>query len=122
MATLVHGTTRARAERIIQNGPNPKYLESGGVAANDGFSTYVEGGPYIYGTPEDYAKGKAAQCPQEGGPVILVIEDVPDDALSAANRHNLSPLSHGVVQFDFGAGMEELLAAWDTLPKIIRAV
>jgi hypothetical protein len=122
MVTLVHGTTRFRAEQIIKNGPNPRYREPGGVPSNDGFSMYVEGGPYIYGTPEDYAKGKAAQCPQEGGPVILVIEDVPDDALSAANLYNLSPLRHGVVQFDYGAGLEELLAVWEQLPKTIRDV
>ena len=122
MTTLVHGTTRHRAESIINNGPDPRYLEPGGVPSNDGFSTYVEGGPFIYGTPEDYARGKAAQFPHEGGPVILVIEDVPDDALSAANLYGLSPLSHGVIQFDIGAGLKELLAVWNSLPKTIRDV
>jgi hypothetical protein len=32
------------------------------------------------------------------------------------------PLSQGVVQFDEGEGLEELRAAWSTLPKQIITV
>jgi hypothetical protein len=122
MATLVHGTTRHRAERIIRNGPDPRYLEPGGVPSNDGFSTYLESGPFMFKRPEEYATGKAHQFPGEGGPVILVIEGVPDDVLSAANRLGLLPLKSGVVQFDHGDGLEELLAVWNNLTKTIRDV
>ena len=119
MATLVHGTTRYRAELISKNGPDPKYLEPGGIPTNDGFSTYLEAGPFLYKPPEVYANGKAKQCPNEGGPVILVIEKVPAAVLAAANRDGLFPLKNGLVQFDTGAGLEELLAVWPTLTKTI---
>jgi len=121
MVTLVHGTTRHRAERIIQFGPDPRYLEPGGVPANDGFSMYVDGGPYLFDPPELYARGKDRQCPSEGGPVILVVE-VPESILEAADPLGVFPLKFGVVQFDVGAGIEELLKAWHTLPKTIRDV
>jgi hypothetical protein len=122
MATLVHGTTRHRAERIIKFGPNPRFIEPGGNRTDEGFSTYLEGGPFEYDPPEAYARGKAAQFPNEGGAVILVIENVPDDVLAAANRDGFFPLEHGLVQFDRGAGLEELLAIWPTLPKHLRNV
>ena len=32
------------------------------------------------------------------------------------------PLTQGLVQFDCGAGLEELIAAWPGLPKGIRSV
>ena len=122
MATLVHGTTRHRAELIIRNGPDPGFIEPGGSRTNEGFSTYLEGGPFEFDGPEVYARGKAAQFPNEGGAVILVIENVPDDVLAAANPDGLFPLEHGLVQFDRGAGLEELLAIWASLPKQIRNV
>jgi hypothetical protein len=31
----------------------------------------LEAGPFFFGTPEDYARGKAQEFPEEGGPVIL---------------------------------------------------
>jgi len=122
MTTLIHGTTRYRAEQIILHGPNPRYVEPGGLPTNDGFSTYVETGPYPYLLPEEYAEGKSRQCPTEGGPVILVIDNVPDDVLEAANRQGWFPLHEGVVQFDTGEGLEELQAVWHALPKMIRDV
>jgi len=66
--------------------------------------------------------GKAAQFPSEGGAVILVIDGVPDDVLTAANPDGFFPLEHGLVQFDLGAGLEELLAVWPSLSKHIRDV
>jgi hypothetical protein len=50
------------------------------------------------------------------------MENVPNDVLAAANRDGWFPLSNGVVQFDAGAGLEELLAVWATLAKTIRDV
>lgn len=78
---------------------------------------YLEGGPYIFNPPEAYSRGKAAQFPHEGGPVILAVE-IPDEVLSAADP--FLPIEDGVVQFGFGVGIEELLATWKDLRKEIR--
>jgi hypothetical protein len=112
---LLHGTTRRRAERILQEGPNTRFQEPGSQAAADGFSMCVEAGPFFFGAPEEYARGKAAEFPDEGGPVILVV-DVPQHIIERA-MNDWFPLSQGLVQFDPGAGLEELLAAWPSLPK-----
>ena len=117
---LLHGTTRRRAESIMQNGPDPRFREPGGLATNDGFSTCVEGGPTPFGVPSDYAKGKAMQFPNEGGAAILTV-DVPSDVIAFA-VNEWFPLSQGLVQFDVGNGLEELLSAWPFLVKEIRDV
>ena len=117
---LLHGTTRARAEQILQHGPNPQFQEPGGQAWEDGFSMNLEAGPFLFGTPADYARGKAREFPDEGGPVILAV-DVPDAIIQRA-VNDWFPLSQGVVQFDPGSGLEELVAAWGTLAKEIRSV
>jgi len=69
----------------------------------------VETGPFLFGTPEDYARGKAQAFPAEGGPVILAV-DVPDDIVQRA-VNTWFPLSQGLIQFDVGAGIEELIAS-----------
>jgi hypothetical protein len=112
---LLHGTTRRRAEQILQEGPNTRFQEPGGQAWGDGFSMCLEAGPFLFGAPEEYARGKAAEFPDEGGPVILVV-DVPQDIIARA-INDWFPLSQGLVQFDPGAGLEELMAAWPTFPK-----
>lgn len=112
---LLHGTTRRRAERILALGPDPGFREPGGRPSADGFSTTLETGPFLFGTPEGYARGKAAEFPDEGGPVILVI-DVPDDIVHRAAT-DWFPLGQGLVQFDRGAGFEELVAAWPAVAK-----
>ena len=117
---LLHGTTRSRAEQILQHGPNPHFQEPGGQAWEDGFSMSVEAGPFLFGTPADYAQGKAKQFPDEGGPVILMV-DVPDDIVQVV-VNDWFPLSQGLVQFDPGAGLEELIVAWPSLAKEIRSV
>lgn len=119
---LLHGTTRRRAEQILARGPDPAYREPGGRATADGFSLALEAGPFLFGTPEEYARGKAAQFPAEGGPVILVV-DVPDEVVRRA-ASEWFPLSQGVVQFDPGEGLEELAAAWPEIAKaaVIRSV
>ena len=122
MTTLIHGTTRFRAELILKHGPNPGFIEPGGRKTYEGFSTYIESGPYLLDPPEEYARGKDALFPNEGGPVILVIENVPDSVLAAANSDGLFPPDYGLVQFDVGAGLEELLAVWPNLSISIRNV
>jgi hypothetical protein len=117
VATLHHGTTRRRAERIIATGPDPDFVEPGGLERAEGFSTGLPNGPFPVGAPKDYARRKAALFPAEGGPVILEVE-VPDHIVALAADVFL-PLAQGVVQFDEGAGLEELRAAWPALPKRI---
>jgi len=68
-----------------------------------------------FGTPDAYARGKAAEFPDEGGPVFLVL-DVQADIIARAINDWL-PLSQALIQFDPGAGLEELLVAWPTLQK-----
>jgi hypothetical protein len=120
MAILLHGTTLVRAKRIEAYGPDPNFVEPGDGTTAEGFSTCLDGGPFPLGAPEDYARGKAALFPNEGGPVILVM-DVPDGVIELAVDEYF-PLSQGVVQFDAGTGLEELRAVWPTLPKEIRQV
>jgi hypothetical protein len=117
---LLHGTTRVRAERILQHGPDPQFQEPGGQDSDEGFSMNVEVGPFHFGLPEDYARGKATQFPDEGGPAILAV-NVPDDLVQRAVG-DWFPISQGLIQFDRGAGMEELIAAWSILVKEIRSV
>ncbi|HTU91824.1 MAG TPA: hypothetical protein VMF69_17210 [Gemmataceae bacterium] len=45
--------------------------------------------------------------------------DVPDDILALAVDEAYFPLSQGLAQFDGGAGLEELRAAWPSLAKAI---
>src|SRR5882724_5137842 len=118
MAILLHGTTRWRAERIIANGPDPDFVEPGGGPRAENFSTYLEAGPFTLDPPQTYALGKAKNFPAEGEPVILVL-DVPDDIINKTDLV-LNPLGFGVIQFDVGSGLEELLAAWPTIAKRIE--
>lgn len=99
-------------------GPDPDFIEPGSEARAEGFSTCLEGGPFPIGTPEEYAHRKTAAFPNEGGPAILRV-DVPDDILALATDEVYFPLSQGIVQFDEGAGLEELRAAWPSLTKAI---
>ena len=119
---LLHGTTRRRAEQIRDLGPDPRFREPGGQATDDGFSLYLESGPFLFGMPEEYARGKASEFPEEGGPVILVLE-VPDEIVHRAAT-DWFPLSQGLVQFDPGSGLEELVAVWSTIASTaqIRSV
>ena len=70
---LLHGTNRQRAESIVKNGPIARFREPNGTTA-DGFSTSPAEGPYDFGSPEDNARGKAVNFPNEGGPAILAFE------------------------------------------------
>jgi hypothetical protein len=114
MAILLHGTTRLCAEKILLNGPDPERLRP------YGFSTCLERGPFPLGRPGEYARRKAEDFPEEGSPAILAV-DVPDDLIDLAVDEYF-PLSQGVVQFDEGAGLEQLLEKWATLWKEVRSV
>lgn len=118
MAILLHGTTLRRAERILAHGPDPNFREPGGSDRAESFSTALAQGPFPLGTPHDYARLKASNFPNEGGPVLLEVE-VPDAIIALAVDAVFFPLSQGVVQFDEGTGLEELRAAWATLTKRI---
>ena len=120
MRVLLHGTTRVRAERLIATGPDPDFVEPGGGPRAENFSTYLDTGPFAFGTPEEYACRKAILFPNEGGAVILRIE-VPDDVVALAADEHL-PLSQGVVQFDEGMGLEALQQAWTALKQSIESV
>ena len=80
----------------------------------------LEAGPFLFGTVEEYARGKSREFPDEGGPVILAVDVPVEIVLKAAN--DWFPLSQGLVQFDHGCGLEELLQAWPTLVKETRNV
>jgi hypothetical protein len=120
MAILLHGTTRWRAERILADGPDPNFQEPGDDQRAEAFWTSLQCGPFPEGTPQEYALGKAALFPDEGGPAILVL-DVPDDLIALTDQV-FYPLRWGVVAFEEGRGLEELLAAWPTISKQIQEV
>jgi hypothetical protein len=117
MAILLHGTTRHRAQQIVRCGPDPRYQEPGGQYCKEGFSLCFQAGPFLFGTPAEYACGKASAFPNEDGPAILEV-DVPDDIIALADNGWFPP-SQGIVQFDIGAGIAELLNVWPTLRKQI---
>ncbi len=117
MTILLHGTTQRRAKLIENRGPDPDFVEPNGMDKAESFAVSLVFGPFeAVGRPEDYACRKAAGFPDEGGPAILVV-DVPDDVLARAVDEKYFPLSQGFVQFDEGAGLEELRAAWPTLRR-----
>lgn len=105
---LWHGTTRLRAEHLLQNGPDLNLVVGGDTA--EGLSTAYPHGPYPLGDPRDYARRKARLFPQEGGPAILEI-DVPASIVALAVHPG------GEVWFGPGFGLEELLAAWPRISK-----
>jgi hypothetical protein len=119
MPILLHGTTKRRAEQILECGPDPDFIEpgSGETGRAESFSTFLEEGPFLFGRPEDYAHCKASTFPDEGGPAILVV-DVPKDIVDLAVGPYF-PLEQGLVQFDRGTGLEELKAEWSRLEKQI---
>src|SRR5581483_1979726 len=109
---LHHGTTRRRAESIVRNGPGRNSRETGIYERVVGFSAAIVGEECESGPPEEYARGKAEQATDEGGPVILEI-DVPDEVIDAAL------ITGGEVRFEMNCGLPELLQSWPTLPKRI---
>jgi hypothetical protein len=136
---LLHGTTLARAERIVRGGPDVGFVEPGDASAVGNFSFTAEGTPSAVGTSVTYALGKAAAFPDERGPALVAVE-VPDDVVRQAAlehlalfngliRYNVTAelrelvaLCGGIVQFDPGPTLDSLLKAWGTIPKEIRGV
>jgi hypothetical protein len=120
---LLHGTTRKRAELIQQSGPDVNFREPSGTTA-DGFSTALAQGPFDIGRPEDYARLKAANFPNEGGPATLAFE-LPDDLADTlvGGVGQLVPgkaLNVGSeIRFEPGGGLEQLLAVWPDLTKTV---
>jgi hypothetical protein len=122
---LLHGTTRWRAERILAEGPDIRFAEPGEIVSRNRkreFTMNLESGPFWCGHPEDYARGKAAQFPAEGGPVILAL-DVSEEIVSKACDNGL-PVAQGLIQFEPGSGLEELIRNWPSLVQTaqIRSV
>lgn len=119
---LWHGTTLRRAEQILAQGPDPLFREPGRAASDEGFSTNLKDGPLLFGHPHDYARGKSRAFPEEGGPAILEM-DIPDEIIQRAVTEWF-PLHQGLVQFNAGSGLEELLAAWSEIANsaVIRSL
>jgi hypothetical protein len=120
---LQHGTTLKRAWEIEAHGPNPNYAEpnSGGRRYDPpGFSTARLDRPFGVGTPEQYARSKSANFPDEGGPVILEIE-VPLEIIEILESHPdaRDAMESGDTLFDPAFGIKELRAEW---PKLIKRV
>ena len=114
MALLFHGTTLRRAFPILASGPDPGYVEPGGDVGAENFSACLTFGPSeCVGKPEEYACRKARNAPDEKGAALLIVE-IPDEVIALA-VNEWFPLAHGLVQFDLGAGLEELRAAWPHL-------
>lgn len=136
---LLHGTTRLRAESIDRTGPDVNFVEPGGVGIAENFSFTVESMPSRVGESANYARGKAAAFPNEGSPAIIAV-DVPDEVVRLAAIEHLSlfaglieyneaadigelvRLCGGVIQFDPGPALDNLLAMWGSLAKEIRGV
>jgi hypothetical protein len=136
---LLHGTTRARAESIVQHGPDVTFVEPEGRGIAENFSFTAEGTPSAVGDSPAYARGKATAFPNELGAVVVAV-DVPDDVVRMAAVEHLSlytgfieydegadvgelvVLCGGVVQFDPGPALDSLLAKWGSLVKEIRGV
>jgi hypothetical protein len=122
MAILLHGTTLYRAERIVANGPDLDFIEPGDGPSAEEFSALLDTGRTdVVGSAQEYAIRKAANFPDEGGPVVLAVE-VPDAIVDLAFDAFL-PRSQGLVQFDRdGEALRLLLQTWPSLPKQIRQV
>ena len=113
LLVLRHGTTRRRADSILRNGPDPKFMEPGSTDPARGFSTCPPDGPMSVGTPEQYAVGKARNFPNEGGPAVFEVE-VPEEIIELAID------AGGEVRFEPGFGLEELLKSWPQLQKRVQ--
>lgn len=118
---LQHGTTLRRALEIEARGPDPHYVEpnSGGRRWDPpGFSTCRLDRPFGVGSPEQYARLKAANFPSEGGPAVLEVE-VPAViiALLEADPDARDSMDSGDTLFDPNVGIAELRVAWPHLSK-----
>lgn len=124
---LHHGTTRARAERLLVVPPDAFYREPGESpdVRDRGFSATVAGAPDLgLGTAEGYAREKALNFPDQGGPAILEV-DVPVWIVDLVRTHPDLSLAAETGEIRFvprerrlpGVGLDELRAVWLTLQK-----
>jgi len=136
---LLHGTTLARAQSIVQRGPDIHFVEPGGVGIAENFSFTAEGTPAAVGDSLSYARGKATAFPNELGPAVVAV-DVPEEVVRMAAVEHLSlfgdlieydegaevselvALCGGVIQFDPGPALDSLITNWGALVKEIRGV
>lgn len=122
---LRHGTTLRRAERLLVTVPDPNFIDPSGdrYSRADGISFVVADSADLgLGSAERYARAKARNFPDEGGPVILEVE-VPVGIVDILRDDWAAGLvvASNEVRFEPGLGLDELVAAWPTLPKrIIR--
>jgi hypothetical protein len=75
------------------------------------------------GTPEGYARLKAANFPNEGGPVIIEMA-VPPELIDVLEADDWSAafMASGDACFTPEVGLMELLAAWPIIAKRIVPV
>jgi hypothetical protein len=86
---LLHGTTRARADSLVQHGPDLHFVEPGGVGIAGNFSFTAENAPSAVGDSLACARGKAAAFPNERGPAVVAV-DVPEAVVRMAAIEHLT--------------------------------
>jgi hypothetical protein len=120
---ISHGTTLERAKRLLQEAPNPDFIEPGGVHLTraGGFSAVLSKEQDIGLLPaEFYAQSKSEIFPKEGGPAILEIE-IPVWIVDILKNDPIAAMiiSSGEFRFEPDLGLKELQQAWPTLSKRI---
>jgi hypothetical protein len=125
LVLLRHGTTRKRAEAILEKGPDPHFREPGSQEAAGSFWTTPAASRFGIGDPHVCARGKAMLFSNEGGPAILEFELEDELWKNIASTVQAWKEIHkainwkDAIEFDFGHGLEQLLEAWPRLVKRI---
>ena len=121
---LHHGTTLHRAERLQQTPPDPDFSRAGWKSIRPGRRVLGQSSPVKpdvgLGSAEHYARMKAANFPEEGGPVILEVEVL----MWIVDILRNDPIANMVVEsvevrFEPSLGLEKLRQAWPNLVKKI---
>jgi hypothetical protein len=120
---LLHGTTLRRAEALLNTPPDANFVEPGGdrYSRAEGFSAVIARQADVgLGSAERYARLKAGNFPNEGGPVILEVE-VPAWIVDILRNDPIAGMivASGEVRFEPDLGLPELQQAWPTLTKRI---
>jgi hypothetical protein len=120
---IAHGTTMLRAQSLLNHPPDEAFVEPGGdhFSRAGGFSGVITGTTDLgLGSAEGYARMKAANFPNEGGPAILEV-DVPAWIvdLLANDPYAAMVVNSGELRFEPDLGLRELQQAWPTLAKRI---
>ena len=119
MSILLHGTTQALR---LQNrsGTTRCAFQGAGRSRHERRIRDLPQGrtrPAHSGISRGLCVRQSRAISHEGGPAILEI-DCPDDIIAATDQL-LYPASQGIIQFDEGSGLENLLAVWRQLEKRI---